>query len=205
MTGIVLGSAPDPSPAPAGRKPRRSRTALWSALAVGVVTASFVGVLATRKPADQRVAPTRLAGRPAPEVAGPDLSGHEVRLSSLRGRYVVVNFFATWCTPCVREHPELVRFQARHELAGDATVVSVVYDDQPSDVQRFFAERGGTWPVVTNERAKVEWGVRGVPESFLVDPEGTVLVRVVGGVTNTGLERLLSQVKEAEQRSPSAS
>jgi cytochrome c biogenesis protein CcmG/thiol:disulfide interchange protein DsbE len=141
------------------------------------------------------VAPSRLTGRPAPDIEGPGLDGNKVRLSGLRGRYVLVNFFATWCVPCVREHPELVRFSSRHDAAGDASVVSVVYDDELSDVRSFFASRGGDWPVIDNNGAKVDWGVRGVPESFLVDPDGVVLTRIVGGVTEGGLERLLAEAK----------
>jgi cytochrome c biogenesis protein CcmG/thiol:disulfide interchange protein DsbE len=171
------------------------RPALWIAASIGVVVALFIGVLATRDAAANRVAPSRLVGRPAPEVTGPGLDGAAFRLSSLQGKYVLVNFFATWCVPCVREHPEMVRFAARHEGVGDAAIVSVVYDDERPDVRRFFAERGGDWPVVDAPGAKVDWGVRGVPESFLVAPDGTVLTRIVGGVTASGLERLLAQAK----------
>jgi cytochrome c biogenesis protein CcmG/thiol:disulfide interchange protein DsbE len=158
----------------------------------------FIGLLATRDAAADRVAPSRLLGRAAPDVSGPVVvggPGARFDLSAMQGRYVVVNYFATWCVPCVREHPELVRFVQRHESVGDATVVSVVYDDERSDVRSFFAERGGDWPVVEDAQAKVDWGVRGVPESFLVGPDGTVLTRIVGGVTASGLERLLAEAK----------
>ncbi|MDQ1437229.1 MAG: cytochrome c biosis protein CcmG, thiol:disulfide interchange protein DsbE [Acidimicrobiaceae bacterium] len=181
---------------PVDDRPRR-RTALYAAVAVGLTIALFVGVLATRKPAADRVAPSRLIGRPAPDVSGPGLDGSRFALSAQQGKYVLVNFFATWCIPCVQEHPQLRLFFERHQAAGDAAVVSVVYRDEPADVRRFFDERGGGWPVVEDEAAKVDWGVRGVPESFLVSPDGIVLTRVVGGVSDVGLERLLAQADRA--------
>ena len=174
-------------PAPPGR-----HTTRWAALAVGVVVAALVVMLATRPQASDVVATSPIVGQPAPEVEGPGLDGDVLRLSDLRGRWVVVNFFATWCIPCVREHPELVRFSDRHP-AEEVQVLSVMYDDQPADVAEFFREQGGAWPVVDDVGAKVDFGVRGVPESFLVDPDGVVRTRLVGGVTAKGLDTLLGQ------------
>lgn len=181
----------EPAAAPAApAAPRRPRTARWAALAVGVVVAVLVAVLATRPPAADVVAPSPVVGGPAPEIAGPAVVGDAVRLSDLRGRWVVVNFFATWCVPCLREHPELVRFAGRHS-PDDVAVLGVVYDDDAAAVARFFRERGGDWAVLDDSRAKVDFGVRGIPESFLVDPDGVVRTRLVGGVTADGLDRLL--------------
>jgi len=179
-------------PAPA----RRPRTARWSALAVGLVAVALVAILATRPDARNVIAETTLRGRPAPEVVGPGLDGATVRLSDYRGRWVLVNFFATWCVPCVQEHPELVRFSQRH-APEEAQVVAVVYDDDLGAVRAFFRERGGDWPVVDSPSAKVDFGVRGVPESFLLTPEGIVVDRIVGGVTADGLDGFLAQAQAA--------
>jgi cytochrome c biogenesis protein CcmG, thiol:disulfide interchange protein DsbE len=172
------------------------RPALWIAVGIGIVAAAFVGVLATRHQAGDVQADSPLLGQQAPEVAGPSLDGSNVSLAQFRGRYVVVNFFASWCVPCQQEQPELTRFAQQHSAAGDAQIVSVVYQDSADAVRQMFAKSGSGWPVIDDSKAKVDFGVRGVPESFLVDPQGIVLARITGGVTEAGLDRLLTQAKE---------
>ena len=198
MTGTMASSgeaSTDSDPRAAPRPPDRPRrTARWTALAVGLVVTVLVAVLATRPNASDVQAPSPLLGLPAPEIQGPGLDGATVRLSDLRGRWVLVNFFATWCVPCVREHPELVRFADR-QPAEEAQILGVVYDDDPAEVRSFIATRGGSWPVVDDSGAKVDFGVRGVPESFLVSPGGIVVSHLVGGVTADGLTRLVAQAR----------
>ncbi|MET0728692.1 MAG: TlpA disulfide reductase family protein [Acidimicrobiales bacterium] len=174
---------------------RRPRTALIAALAVGLVVALMIAVLATRDPSTERVTQSRLLGELAPIVEGTTLDGGAFDLADHRGRWVVVNFFATWCTPCLAEHPELVAFEADHTATGDASVVSVLFDDQAEDARTFFEERGGRWPVVLDDDGTVgvAYGVARVPESFLVAPDGTVVRRLVGGVTAAEIDHILGQ------------
>lgn len=177
-------------------KPRgRPKTARMVAIGAGVVVLSLVGLLATREPAQSTVAPSALTGKPAPAVVGESLDGETVRLSDFRGKYVVLNFFASWCVPCQREHDDLVAFSQRHEARGDAQVLAVIFSDERSAAREFFDERGGDWPVVSDPNGQValDYGVRGPPESFLIDPNGVVLTRIVGEVTYDGLERLLAE------------
>lgn len=171
----------------------------WIVAPVGVVALLLVGLLATRDSARNTMASSPLLGRPAPEVTGKGLDGRVVRLSQHRGRYVVLNFFATWCVPCEREHPELMRFADAHREAGDATILSVIFDDDPDSVRKFFETRGGTWPVIEDPRGKVslDFGVRGPPESFVIDPNGIVISRIVGEVSADRLERLLDEAEES--------
>jgi cytochrome c biogenesis protein CcmG/thiol:disulfide interchange protein DsbE len=176
----------------------RRRIGPWIAGAVLVVLAAFIGVLATGGGSDG--VRSTLIGRPAPGITGDTIDGASYDLAQHRGEFVVVNFFATWCVPCIREHPELVEFEERHRRSGDASVVSVVFDSRPEQVRDFFAEYGGEWPVVLDPdgRTSLEYGVTGVPESYLLAPDGTVLIKIEGGVTAAALEGLLEQVQVAD-------
>jgi cytochrome c biogenesis protein CcmG/thiol:disulfide interchange protein DsbE len=158
-----------------------------------------VVVLATRAPSTERVSRSPLIGRLAPAIAGATLDGGSFDLADHRGRWVVVNFFATWCIPCLEEHPELVAFDEAHAATGDASVVSILFDDEPDDAREVFAKRGGDWPVVIDDEGAVgvAYGVARVPESFLVAPDGTVVQRLVGGVTRAQLDGILAQYEAA--------
>ena len=185
-----------------GREARpRRRTAVVVAAALVVVVGLLIAVLATREPATDRQASSPLIGRAAPAIEGPTLAGEAFDLDDLRGQWVVVNFFATWCVPCRVEHPELVRFAEAHAETGDASVVSVVFDDRPDEVQAYFDEHGGTWPVVPGEGTGVilDYAVAGVPESFVVAPNGLVVAKVTGGVTAAGLDEIIAQVQQGAE------
>lgn len=178
--------------------PRRPRTALWIAVAVGVVMALFVVVLATREPASARLVKSPLVGKTVPALVGKTVAGDaSYDIDDHRGEWVLVNFFATWCVPCQEEHDDLVRFSAAHAGAGDASVVSVVFSDQTSDVQRFFEREGGDWPVLRDDDGSIAtaFGVARVPESYLVAPSGQVVGKVTGGVTFDFLQEQLAKLE----------
>src|SRR3546814_15694294 len=121
-----------------------------------------------------------------------------------RGRWVAVNFFASWCIPCMEEHPELVAFDEAHREAGDAAVVGVTYDDRTDDAKEFFAKRGGDWPVVDDPENSigVAYGVARVPETFLVAPNGIVVERLAGGVTAAQIDQLIPPSDEQAATPP---
>lgn len=176
------------------RRPGR-RTALFVAVPVAIIVLLLVGVLATRKPATDRQAESPLIGRPAPALTGTTIAGDPFDAATYEGRWLLVNFFATWCVPCVREHDDLVQFATDHGAEGtaDANVVSVVFNDEVAATKRFFTERGGDWPILApQDEIVTNWGVAGVPESYLVDPAGVVRVKLIGGVTAEGLDSLLA-------------
>ncbi len=142
-----------------------------------------------------------VVGKPAPSAtrAFETLETTDrVALADLRGRYVVLNFFASWCVPCEQEHPELMKFQQRHAATDDATVVQVLYNDKPGPARQFFRERGaGGWPVLIDEQGQfaLDYGVTGPPETFLIDPQGNVLAGVKGAINFDRLEDLLVRAK----------
>lgn len=180
--------------APASRP--RGRIAVAIAAPLGVVLLLFIVLLATREPATDRRVATPLLGQPAPRIEGTTIEGKPFDSYAYDGRWLVVNFFATWCGPCIREHPELQAFQQAQAAAGEANVVSVVFSDDEASVRRFFDEYGGDWPVVLADGPVVpRWGVAGVPESFIVDPGGIVRAKLVGGVTANGLQRFLDEAQ----------
>ncbi len=179
---------------------------LITAVVIGLMLVGLVVILATRESSSTRLAQSPLLGKPAPELKGVSLlDGSAFDLADVGERFVLVNIFATWCVPCQREHPELVAFEARHAQLGDARVVSVVFSDEPDAVKSFFAERGGSWPVLDDPdgRVALDWGVSGVPESYLVDPGGFVRAKIVGGVTQAKLDELLAEIgSNTEQSTP---
>jgi len=158
---------------------------------VAVVAAAFVWLLATHSPSASTPTGSAAVGRLAPALTGTTLDGSAFDLDDLRGDWVVVNFFATWCPPCVAEHPELVRFA--DDNRDRAQVVSVAFDDTDERVAAFFRENGGDWPVLTGDTgaASLDYGVVKLPESYVVDPNGTVVAKLDGGVTADELQAVI--------------
>ena len=168
------------------------------ALAVAAVTAILVVVLAAGDPQRGTLIGRSAVGKPAPPISGLTLGGDFFDLDDHRGRWVVVNFFATWCAGCIIEHPELVAFSERH-AAGDAIVVTVAFDDSPEAVRGFFERAGGNWPVLAGDvgSVPVDYGVTAVPETYLVSPTGYVLDKLVGasGVTADQLDNRIAALE----------
>jgi cytochrome c biogenesis protein CcmG/thiol:disulfide interchange protein DsbE len=188
--------------APAGG----SRMALLAAVAIAVIVALMVAVLATRDPSTERASQSPLLGELAPATAGTTIDGDQVSIDDFRGRWVMLNFFGSWCTPCLEEHPELNAFDLAHEADGDAVLVSVTFDDKAEAAREFFAEHGGDWPVIDDPENSigVAYGVAQVPETFVIAPNGVVVQRFAGAVTRAELDEVIAAYEGASAEGSSS-
>lgn len=127
--------------------------------------------------------PTALAGKPAPEViAAPFADAELFDDADLRdGKVKLVNFWASWCAPCRIEHPNL------EALAQEGvTIYGVNYKDKPANAVRFLEELGNPYAAMGADpdgKMGLNWGVYGVPETYLIDGDGTIILRIAGPVT----------------------
>jgi cytochrome c biogenesis protein CcmG/thiol:disulfide interchange protein DsbE len=183
-----------------GAPRRRPHTAVIIAGVVAVVAVLLVVLLAT-SPQGEQPTTSPLLGKLAPDIKAADTSGQEFRIDDYRGRWVLVNFFATWCAPCVQEHPELVAFAQRHAYARDAAVVSVAFNESPNTVRKFFDSHGGDWPVIAqgNGQFALDYGVVKLPESYLIAPDGTVVDKFDGGIRADDVDAVIAKATQGSK------
>ncbi|WP_029890436.1 DsbE family thiol:disulfide interchange protein, partial [Polycyclovorans algicola] len=134
---------------------------------------------------DPTEVPSPLIGKPAPAFDLPTLED-EGRLTSdvLLGQPTVVNYFASWCTPCLAEHPLFMRL-AR---AGEVRIIGISYKDRPEDTSRWLARFGNPYAQVARDAVgatAIDWGVYGVPETYLLDADGKILHKHVGPLSES--------------------
>ena len=159
-------------------------------------TAGIVAVVVTAAFAYVHVAENKgyalKAGSEAPGFRLPSLAGGEVDLASQRGKVVVLNFWATWCPPCVAEMPSLERLHRSLSPEG-VFVVTVSTDEDEAEIRRFVAEHSLTLPVLKDPGGRVaarEYHTTGYPETFVLDRRGRVLQHFVGPAEWDSAERL---------------
>jgi cytochrome c biogenesis protein CcmG, thiol:disulfide interchange protein DsbE len=199
------GQSP-PSPRPRGRV-RSGRLLILVVLVVVAVVLPAGAALLDRGVAGNRLkpltppssAPTAAQsyppGTPAPALKLPALDGGQVDLAALRGRPVVVNFWATWCDPCVREFPLLRQAAATHR-PDRLAVVGVLSGDTPAAARPFVRRHDATWPMALDPNTTVatSWGAIGLPHTWFIRPDGTLASHQLGELTQASLDRQLTEI-----------
>lgn len=170
-----------------------SRWLALAPLAVLVALAALFGLYALHR--DPQVQPHALVGKPMPDLVLPRLEdGAPVRLADLAADGpVAVNFFASWCGPCEVEHPTLMGLRGQ-----PVPVIGIAYKDAPEKTEAFLARLGDPFAQVLADRdgrAGVEFGVTGVPETYLVAKGGKVVAKHTGPLTPDKARALMRQAR----------
>jgi len=179
---------------------RGRRVAPFISLGVAAVLAALFVVLASSKSEKPDTTSSFLLGRPAPAVVSTTLDGKTFDLSRRKGSWVVLNFFQSTCLPCKAEHPELVAFATQQAgITDGAELYTVVKDDSDAAVSKWFAEHGGSWPIVKDDNGSIstDFGVAQVPETWIIDPSGIVVQRYPGTITAESLATALQLLRQA--------
>lgn len=178
----------------AGAKPR-ARPALVVPLLVfiGLATLFAIGLRL-----DPRLVPSPLIGKPVPQFDLAPVKGRTLGLATrdLKGEPSLVNVFASWCTACREEHPLLMRMSRD----GMVAIHGLNYKDRPQDAERWLAQLGDPYTRTGADltgRVGIDWGVYGVPETFVVDREGRIAYKHIGVLTPKALEETILPLLEA--------
>ena len=183
-------------PATSDAKPRTRR---WVVALPLIGFTALAGLFLVRLyGGDPSKIPSALIGRPAPQTAMPALEGLAINGNAVpgldpaafKGKVSVVNVWASWCVPCHDEAPLLTALAKDNRLQ----IVGINYKDSPDNARRFLGRYGNPFGIVGvdgNGRASIEWGVYGVPETFVVGREGTILYKLVGPVTPANIDTVL--------------
>ncbi|HEY8133549.1 MAG TPA: redoxin domain-containing protein [Thermoanaerobaculia bacterium] len=167
-------------------------------LVVGsAITLALVAVLFLSLGNDPSHIDSPLIGRPAPPFALKAVnSGEMIDVTRLRGKPVVLNFWATWCVPCYQEHPVLVENAQR--IGSNAQFVGVVFNDSEDKINAFLRQRGSAYPTLLDEQGKtaIAYGVGGVPETYFINPKGVIVAKFAGPMTTEVLQANLSKAMQ---------
>lgn len=165
---------------------------------VGLVLLLFLIVLVVAKPGDSESASSPLLGKPAPKVVSTTVDNEPFDLSRRKGSWVALNFFNSTCVPCRQEHVHLLAFQKEQEKSSDKVeLFTIVNDDNDAAVNAYFQTFGGSWEKVRDDDGaiSVAFGIAKVPETWVLDPNGYVRLRIIGALTEGFLTKQIDSLK----------
>lgn len=168
------------------------------ALVATILAVAFIVVLVVASPDSQTDATSPLLGNPAPSVVTTTIDDQPFDLARRKGSWVVLNFFNSTCVPCRAEHPDLLAFaNAQTSSEQPVELYTVVNDDSDEAVRAFFDEHGGSWPKLRDQDGaiSVAFGVARVPETWIIDPNGFVRLRIAGKLTEGLLDEQLALLR----------
>jgi cytochrome c biogenesis protein CcmG, thiol:disulfide interchange protein DsbE len=186
------------------RQARRSRGGY--VLPLIVVTLMSVFFLVALRSGDPSRLPSPLIGKPVPQFSLGPIEGLEtgsgVSSADLaNGEVTIVNMWASWCGPCIQEHPQLVALKQQHGVR----LIGINYKDEPGAARRFLARHGNPFDSIgadTTGRVAIDWGVYGVPETYVVDGNGRIAFKFIGPLSASAIE---SQILPAIAKAKNAS
>jgi len=166
----------------------------WGLPLLAIPALALLAFGLTRNP---QTLPSALIELPAPPFRLESMfdPADSISLDEYRGRVVVVNYWASWCVPCVAEHPYLVALTQLYD-PGDMQLLGILYQDTPENGRTFMEKHDGDWPTVVDygSRAAIPYGVYGVPESFIVTPKGMIAYKLVGPLTSETMPIVTSKI-----------
>lgn len=170
-----------------------------------MVVAAMVFLFATTINRDSTLLPSVLINKPVPEFTLPAIEGIEdnspgFSSADLVGEVTVVNVFASWCIPCRQEHPLLMDLAA----TSDIKIFGLNQKDAPENARQFLMELGNPYDGVgadTRGRVSIDWGVYGVPETFVINPEGIITYKQIGPLNEDSYRNGLLPAIEAAKNS----
>jgi cytochrome c biogenesis protein CcmG, thiol:disulfide interchange protein DsbE len=125
-----------------------------------------------------------VVGQPAPDFELSDLQGEKISLHDFRGKVVLVNFWATWCETCKQEAPGMQKIMNDRELVPGFMTLKILFRDSKSNAARYLKENNFTFKVLVDDRhASLDFGVTGVPESFIISKKGILRHKFIGPVS----------------------
>lgn len=153
---------------------------------------------------DVHLVPSPLIGKPVPQFSLPPVKGRRLGLSTfdLKGQVSLVNVFASWCVACREEHPLLMRLSK----SGFVTVNGIDYKDRPDDGAHWLDTKGDPYTRTGADldgRVAIDWGVYGVPETFVVDAQGRIAYKQIGAITPDILDRIILPMVKKLRQTPS--